>query len=174
MRLTTKAILTVVALVFALSANAQPRPGGGGSAPSGGPSGAPSGLITKITLEQLAKLFSAAGFQSKVVDNGGKMVQTVFWSPDIYGGALGESCEKDGSGCHAFKIFVNFGKSTVDQKWVDAWNNSWLYVHASVANNGSLIFDWDVGLLTGVTPEYIETAVKLFKQIVDQSTDFKP
>lgn len=132
-------------------------------------------MINKITLEQMAQLFIAAGFQAKVVDNGGnKMVQAVFWTPDIFGGALAESCDKDGSGCHALKLFVNFGKSSVDQKWVDAWNNYWLYVHASIASNGSLIFDWDVGLLSGVTPEYIETAMKLFKSIVDELTNFKP
>jgi hypothetical protein len=62
----------------------------------------------------------------------------------------------------------------VSQAWIDGWNNSWLYVRASKAQDGSLIFSWDVALLTGVTADYIKTSAQLFKTIVDGSTDFKP
>ena len=177
MRVAAKALLTVVALLVAVSANAQPRPGGGkagGGGPSGPSGGPPAGLVTALTLDQMAQLFKAAGFQSEVADNGGtKMVHTVFWTPDIFGGALPQVCEKDGSTCHGMKIFANLGNAGVDQKWLDSWNNSWLYVRAS-NTNGNLIFSWDIGLFTGLSPDYLVTAIKLFKQIVDQSTDFKP
>ncbi len=121
----------------------------------------------------MAQIFSAAGFQSKVINNNKlTMVQAVFWTPDIFGGAIPQSCEKDG-GCRAFKIFANLGKSSVGQAWVDAWNSSWLYVRAYFSN-GELIFSWDVGMFSGVTQEYLVTEIKTFKGIVDQSTDFKP
>jgi len=177
MRLVMKAVLVAAALVMAVSANAQPRPGGGGGpgpGPGPGGGGAPSGLIIKLTVPQMAQLITAVGFQSKVIENNKfEMVQTIFWSQDVFSGAIPEICEKDGSGCHAMKVFANLGKTGVTQKWVDAWNNSWLYVRASFSNDGSLIFAWDVGFFSGVSPDYIASVVKTFKAIVDQSTDFK-
>jgi hypothetical protein len=62
---------------------------------------------------------------------------------------------------------------TLNQKWIDGWNDTWLYVRAS-RSSGNLVFTWDVAFLTGVSPEYVQTAIQLFKAIVDQSTDFKP
>jgi hypothetical protein len=177
MRVAAKALLTVMALLVAVSASAQPRPGGGkagGGGPSAPTAGAPAGIVTALTLDQMAQLFKAAGFQSEVVDNGGtKMVHTVFWTPDIFAGALPQNCEKDGKTCHSMKIFANLGNAGVDQKWLDGWNNSWLYVRA-YNSDGNLIFSWDIGLLSGLPPEYLVTAIKLFKAVVDQSTDFKP
>jgi hypothetical protein len=178
MRFAIKATLAVAAVVFAATAHAQPRPGGGGGGhpPSGGGGGAPAGMIVKLKAEQIAQLFNDAGFQSKVVDNDGThMVVTSFWSDQVFSGAIPQSCEKDGSGCHAFKLFANLGADTgVSQAWVDAWNNNWLFVRAYKLENGSLIFAWDVALLTGVTPDYVKTTAKLFKTIVDESSDFKP
>jgi hypothetical protein len=178
MRLLKLSLLSAILIVFSMTANAQPRPGGGGGgnnpAPAGG--GAPAGgLLTKITVEQMAQLFNAAGYKAQVItNNGSKMVQAVFWTPDIFGGALPATCEKDNSSCGAIRIFVNLGKSPVDQKWIEAWNDAWLYVHASRSSSGDLIFGWDVPLLTGVTAEYLQQAIKLFKVVVDQSTEFKP
>jgi len=176
-----KILLTAIAILCSgilcsVSATAQPRPGGGGGGGGGAPPrGAPAGgMLTKVTVEQMAQLFNAAGFKSQVIDNGGiKMVQTIFWTEDIFGGALPEACEKDNSGCGAMKIFANLGKATVNQKWIDGWNDTWLYVRAS-RSSGNLVFTWDVAFLTGVSPEYVQTAIQLFKAIVDQSTDFKP
>jgi Putative bacterial sensory transduction regulator len=169
----TRVLLAAIAILCSVSANAQPRPGGGGGSP--GPRGAPAGgMLTKVTVEQMAQLFKAAGFKSQVVENNGtKMVQTVFWTSDIFGGAIPLGCEKDNSGCHGMKVFANLGKATVDQNWVDAWNDYYFYVRAS-RSSGNLIFTWDVAFLTGVSPEYVQTAIQWFKQIVDQSTDFKP
>jgi hypothetical protein len=177
MRLAMKTILVVAAVVYAATAHAQPKPGGGGGhPPSGGGGGAPAGMIVKLKAEQIAQLFNDAGFQSKVVDNDGThMVVTGFWSDQVFSGAIPQSCEKDGSGCHAFKLFANLGSDTgVSQAWIDAWNNNWLFVRAYKLENGSLIFAWDVALLTGVTPDYVKTTAKLFKTIVDESSDFKP
>jgi hypothetical protein len=180
MRFSPTALLMVATLVFSGVAVAQPRPGGGpkppggGSGPSGG--GAPAGLIVKLQAEQIAQLFSEAGFQSKIIDNNNThMIQTLFWTDQVFSGAIPEACEKDGSGCHAFKVFANLGPDTgVSQAWIDAWNNNWLYVRASKTQDGSLIFTWDVALLTGVTADYVRVSAKLFKTIVDSSSDFKP
>ena len=106
----TKILLTAIAILCSailcsVSATAQPRPGGGGGGGGAPPRGAPAGgMLTKVTVEQMAQLFNAAGFKSQVIDNGGtKMVQTIFWTEDIFGGALPEACEKDNSGCGAMK-----------------------------------------------------------------------
>ncbi len=181
MRLTTKAILVMASLVIAVAAGAQPRPGGG-KPPGGGPpgggggGGAPTGTIIKIQADQIAQLFNDAGFRSKVIDNNNThMVQTEFWSDQVFSGAIPQACEKDGSGCHGYKLFANLGTdSGVDQAWVDAWNSSWLYVRAVKLKNGALIFYWDVALLTGITPDYVKGSAVLFKAIVDASSDFKP
>jgi Putative bacterial sensory transduction regulator len=180
MRSVVKAIVVAVALVMSASANAQPRPGGGpgpgpgpgGPGPGGG--GAPTGLVTKLTVAQMAQLMTAAGFQSKVIENNKtEMVQTIFWSQDVFSGAIPLACEKDGSGCHTYTIFANLGKASVAEKWINAWNANWPFVRAYLGNDGTLIFSWDVPLLTGATPQYVESAVQLFKLIVDKSTDFK-
>ena len=182
MRFTMKAILVAASVVLAAAASAQPRPGGrpggGGGGGGGGPpgGGAPGGMIAKIQAEQIAQLFTAAGFRSKVIDNNNtRMVQSEFWGADVFAGAIPEACAKDGSGCGAFKIFANLGTdSGVDDAWVAAWNNTWLYVRAIKLDNGALVFAWDVALLTGVTPDYIKASAQLFKAIVDASSDFKP
>ena len=131
--------------------------------------------MTKLTVAQMAQLMTAAGFQSQVINNKKvEMVRTIFWNADgIFSGAIPMGCEKDGSGCGSYKIFANLGKSAVGEKWVSAWNSSWPFVRAYIASDGSLIFTWDVPLLTGATPAYVESAVQLFKLIVDKSTDFK-
>lgn len=174
MRFAATVVLALLACSYGAVADAQPRPGGGRGQSGGG--GAPTGLIVKLQTEQIAKLFADSGFQSKAVDNDGtQMVVSTIWNDQIFSGAIPQSCEKDGSGCHAFKIFANLGPDTgVSQAWIDSWNNSWLYVRAYKVENGSLIFSWDVALLTGVTPEYIKAVPHLFKSIVDESTDFKP
>jgi hypothetical protein len=177
MRFFKVASLVLVALVLTVSAHADPKPGGprpGGGGPSPGGGNAPSGLVVNVQPEQMAQILTQAGFQSKAVDNGGThMVRSLFWSEDIFSGLIPEVCDKDGP-CHAYKLFANLGKdSGVNQAWIDAWNSRWLYVHATLSD-GSLIFAWDVAVLTGVTPEYVASTAKLFVAIVNESTDFKP
>jgi hypothetical protein len=181
MRFTTKAILVVASLVLAATASAQPRPGGGApKAPGGGApapgGGAPGGLIVKIQAEQIAQLFNEAGFRSKVIDNNKiHMVQTEFWSDQVFSGAIPGGCEKDGSGCHWMQLFANLGTdSGVDQAWMDAWNGRWYGVRVHKLDNGAVVFYFDVPMLSGVTPDYIKAAGAVFKAIVDASTDFKP
>jgi hypothetical protein len=164
-------------MLFAATANAQPRPGGGGHSPSGGGGSSAGGLIIKIQADQVAQLLNDAGFPSKVIEtkNGDHMVVSAFWNDQIFSGAIPEACEKDGSGCHAVMLFANLGKDTgVDEAWLDAWNKSYWYTHVFKLDSGELVFYWHVGLLTGVTPDYIKLAAKLFKANVDASTDFKP
>jgi hypothetical protein len=182
MRIVTKTVLALLVLVLAVAADAQPRPGGGrgpagggGGGGGGGGNASGGGLIVKVQAEQLAQLMKEAGFPSKVVDNNGKMVQSTFWSDQIFSGIIPQACEKDGSGCHSFKLFANFGKENgIDQAWIDAWNNTYFYVRTYKLKDGQLIFEWNVALLNGVTPDYIKLAAAFFKSTVDESTDFKP
>jgi hypothetical protein len=171
-----RVFMILAALAFSGVADAQPRPGGGprGGGGGGGGGAAPSGVLQTINAEQLAQIFGAAGFPSKVfVSNNHQMVRTQFWPGDIYSGVSPEICEKDGN-CRGYRIFANLGADTgVGQEWLDAWNQGRLYVHAYKLQNGELVFYWDVALLSGLTPQAIAATAQIFKQFVDQSTDFK-
>jgi hypothetical protein len=82
MGMVTRTVLALLVFIVAVAADAQPRPGGGRgpSGGGGGGGGTSGGLIVKIQAEQLAQLMKDAGFPSKVIDNNGKIVQTVFWN----------------------------------------------------------------------------------------------
>jgi hypothetical protein len=181
-----RVLVFMVAILFAGAAAAQPRPGGGGAPGNGAPGpapSAPSGLIVQFNAQQIAQLFSAAGFASEVYDNKvddktvTRMVRTQFWPNDTatFGGALPIWCKTaDVSICNGASIFVNLGKSTVDARWINAWNNQIYFVRAYTLDDGSLIFKYDLMLQPGVTPDYLKTAIAAFKAAVDMSTDFKP
>ncbi len=187
---------TVLALVFALAggaAMAQPRPGGGnvsggvsgggGGKPGGGGGAAPQGLIQQFNAEQLAQLFTAAGFASEVYENKiddkttVRMVRTQFWPNDTstFGGAYGVSCLTDHpDNCQGAAVFVNLGKANVDAAWLNAWNSRIYYVRASNNDDGSLIFTYYLMFAPGVSADWVKVAVATFKGAVDLSTDFKP
>jgi hypothetical protein len=177
-------MVLMVALIFASAAGAQPRPGGG-TTPAGGPAAptAAGGAIVQFNAEQIAQIFTAAGFSSQVIDNKiddkttVHMVQTRFWPNDTtsFGGAAPIWCAQDKPNiCNGINIFVNLGKSTVDTNWINAWNNRIYFVRAYTLSDGSLVFGFDLLLQPGVTAEYLKTAVVAFKSGVDVSTDFKP
>jgi Putative bacterial sensory transduction regulator len=177
MRFLTRAILIVAAVTLAAAASAQgPRPGGGPKPGGGGGGGTPGGTITGFNPDQIAQLFNSAGFKSQVVENNkAKMVQTLFWSDanDIFSGAFGIYCNDKGQ-CGGMTTFANLGKvEAADAAWLNAWNSRYYFVRAYVTKEGNLIFDWDT-LLVNVSPDDIVLTAKLFKQIVDQSSDFKP
>jgi hypothetical protein len=180
MRFLTRAILIVAAIAFAAAASAQaprpggaPKPGGGGG---GGGGSAPGATVVGFNPDQIAQLFNAAGFKSQVVDNNKtKMVQTLFWpdASDIFSGSFGIYCNDKGQ-CSGMTTFANLGKvDAADAAWLNAWNSRYYFVKAYVTKDGNLIFDWDT-LLANVSPDDIVLTAKVFKQIVDQSTDFKP
>src|ERR1700730_7654047 len=177
MRFLTGAILMVAAIAFAAAASAQgPRPGGGPK-PGGGGGTATGATVAGFNPDQVAPLFNAAGFKSQVVENNKtKMVQTLFWpdAKDIFSGAFGIYCNDKGQQCGGMTTFANLGKvDAADAAWVNAWNNKYYFVRAYITSDGNLIFDWDT-LLVNASPDEIVLMAKLFKQIVDQSSDFKP
>jgi hypothetical protein len=172
MRFATRAVTFVAAFSFVVAASAQPRPGQGSSPP---PASAETGSIAKVEVDQFAQLFTDAGFKSKVIvlKNKSRIVQTEFW-PGVYSGVIPQACNKEGE-CRAYQIFANLGKDNtgVTRKWIDAWNVQKLFVKA-ILSNGALIFVWDIALLAPVSPDYIKQSAKVFKYLVDLSTDFKP
>jgi Putative bacterial sensory transduction regulator len=176
MRLLSKVVLVIASLGCATAAVAQPRiPGGniGGQAPA--PSG--GGLLIKLTPEQVVGLLNEAGFHSEVrrdsVD--AKVVVAAFWGQEPYSGVIMDHCEKDGSGCHNLFFFANYGKDQpVDANWINAWNNSKIGVKALKLDDGTLLFEYDLSLLTGVTADYVKEFAKFFKLVVDTATQFKP
>jgi hypothetical protein len=178
MRLLTGAVLIVAAIAIATAADAQgPRPGGqrpGGGGGGGG--GANSSAVVGFNPDQIAQLFNAAGFKSQVIENNkAKMVQTQFWpdANDIFSGAFGIYCN-DKNQCAGMTTFANLGKvDAATAEWLNAWNNKYYFVRTYVTKDGNLIFDWDT-LLVNVSPDDIVLMAKVFKQIVDQSSDFKP
>ena len=175
----TAAIVIIAAIAFATAVSAQaPRPGGGPKpGGGGGGGGTPAGAaVVGFNPDQIAQLFNTAGFKSQVIENNkNKMVQTTFWgdSSDIFSGAFGIYCNDKGQ-CAGMTVFANLGKvDAVDAAWVNAWNNRYFFVRAYLNKDGNLIFDWDALLMNVSTDDVVLTA-KIFKQIVDQSTDFKP
>jgi hypothetical protein len=180
MRLARTALLLTFAFALATAVGAQPRPGGGGGGPRPGPGGGgggpPGGLIVQYDPDQIAKLLSDAGFPSQVIEmkDKSRQVQTQFW-PDVFSGAIPIYCQNKNPGiCNGVAIFANLGKSSVDSNWLNAWNASFFFVRAYTLESGELIFKYDVLLAPGVTPDYIKLTAAIFKNAVDQSTDFKP
>ena len=176
MRLTLSATLLLTAAVFATAASAQPRPGGGGGGSSKPATAtADNALISAYNADQLAQLFTAAGFTSKVVvtkDNQ-KIVQIQFW-PNTPSGVESAYCKKDGSACNAYKLVAIISNETnINDAWTDAWNAKYYFVR-SYKDGKDLVFTWDVLLYPGVSADYIKTTATIFKSIVDDSTDFKP
>jgi len=174
MRFTVPATLLLSAALFATAASAQPKPGGGGNPPTTTPP-ADNGLIAQYNADQLAQLFTAAGFSSKVVvtkDNQ-RIVRTQFW-PDTASGAEAAYCKKDGSTCNAYKLVaIISNEKNIADNWTNAWNSRYFFVRA-YKDGDDLVFTWDVLLYPGVSADYVKTTATIFKSIVDDSTDFKP
>jgi hypothetical protein len=175
MRLTVSATLFLSVSLLAAAASAQPRPGGSGTAKPAPATTADNALIAQYDADQLAKLFTAAGFSSKVVttkDNQ-RIVQAQFW-PNTPSGAEPAYCKNDGSTCNAYKLVAIINNETsIGDAWTDAWNAKYYFVRAYKDGN-DLVFTWDVLLYPGVSADYIKTTATVFKSIVDDSTDFKP
>ena len=175
MRSIAKIMIIFTALLLAAPADAQPRPGGGTKKPGGEGGSAQGGLITFVQLEQLARIFSAAGIKSSVekLQNGVQIVKMEIW-PDTYSAALPSNCKDDGTQCGGYQIFVNLGDTGVNDAWLQAWNSRYLFVRTYKLDNGAQIFRWDGLTRGGVTPDNIALSAVIFKNIVEQATDFKP
>jgi Putative bacterial sensory transduction regulator len=171
-------LLVAVACAFACPAAAQPVFPQQSGAPTPAPATQPGALITALTPGQVVDLFNAASFPSKVTqdDKQNKWVVTNFWGDNLYSGVSFSGTCNNGA-CNILNIFANFGKSpNVNQAWINAWNQAKCCVRAYFLSDQdqSLIFVYDVPLLTGVSPDYVKTAAQLFKAIVDTSANFKP
>lgn len=177
MRLAGIVILVIAGFAFACPASAQPVfPQQGGSAPTPPPAAPPGALLTEMTADQVVQLMNAASFPSKVAqdDKQNKWVTTNFWGENLYSGVLlTGDCDK--GGCDILNYFANFGKSpTVNQAWINAWNQSKCCVKAFLLSDQSLVFEYDLPLLTGVTSDYVTAAAQGFKSVVDTAANFKP
>jgi hypothetical protein len=178
-----RAVLAIALLAFAPAAFAQPvLPGAGpGSSPGPGPAPAPSGLITKITPQQLAQLYSRLTINNQPVqisiknfNDGSSIVVVPAWGPQVFSGVHLEQCEKDGSGCHWLGFFANVGKqASIDPAWVNAFNVHFLGAKAYILPSGELLFEQDVSLYPGITPREILWYTGFFKRVVDDSFRFK-
>jgi hypothetical protein len=172
-------LLVAAALAFVSPVAAQPvlpQPGGAAPTTTTTTTAQPGALIASMTADQVAGLLNPT-FPSKVTqdDKNSKWVITSFWGDSLYSGVLmNGTCDNNGS-CTILGFFANFGKTpNVDQNWVNSWNENQCCVRAFFYTDQSLIFQYDVALSPGVTADYITSAAQLFKQAVDQSTNFKP
>jgi hypothetical protein len=172
MRAIARIMIVLTALVFTAAAGAQPRPGGGGA---GGGSGAQGGLVTFVQHELLARIFNEAGIKSSVekLKNGGQVVKMQIW-PNTYSAAYPIFCKNDGTECGGYQVFVNLGNTSVSDAWIKAWNAKYVFVRTYKLDNGEQIFQLDEITQGGVSPRNIAFSVAVFKQIVEESTDFKP
>jgi hypothetical protein len=179
MRATAKIVLVFMVFAFMAAAGAQPRPGGGGGGTTGGAGGSGAGtqggLVTFVQHELLARIFNDAGIKSTVenLKNGGRVVKMQIW-PNTYSAAYPIFCKKDGTECGGYQIFVNLGNTNVSDPWMKSWNAKYVLVRTYKLDNGEQIFQLDEITQGGVTPQNIALAAAVFKQIVEESTDFKP
>ena len=91
----------------------------------------------------------------------------------IFSGAFGLDCDNKNN-CYAMRVFANIGKDpSANAAWMTSWNNKMPFVRVYNDKDGNLIFAWDT-LLTGVSPDDVVVTAKIFKQLVDLSSDFKP
>jgi hypothetical protein len=174
-------------LLFASAAGAQPvLPGAGPAQPqpgAGAPAAAaPSGMITKLNGQQAMQVLSGLTYNDKPVaaslqtnSDGTWTIALPFWGSQIYSGAVLDVCEKDGSGCYWVDFFVNLGnQSTIDAKWINAYNNSYYGARAYTANNGTLVIDYPVWVLPGVTQDYLLKSLGMFTSSIENAMKFKP
>jgi hypothetical protein len=174
-------LVFLVAAIFAVAcpAAAQPVFPQPSRTPAPTTSTEPGTLITAMTPQQVADLLNNASFPSKVVaddkNSNNKWVVTSFWGDNLYSGVLfNGNCDNSGA-CTILGFFANFGKSpNVNQDWVNGWNLDRCCVRAYFLSDQSLVFQYDVALFTGVSPDYVKAAAQFFKSAVDASTNFKP
>jgi hypothetical protein len=158
-------------------ANAQPRiqpaPGGGGGG-GGQQQASPAGLITKITAEQTAEIMTKAGYTDVKIINGNQGTRHV-------GGKAGETpvfaihagCEN--GACSTVTFTVYFGKQeSIDLNYMNAWHTAWRFTKLYRDKDNDIVFDMDVPLLTGVTPDYFTSASILFVNMLKKVMEFKP
>lgn len=139
------------------------------------------GLITKITPQQVAQLVSGAvsgvtiNPQITQAQDGTYLVTFPVWGNQVYSAINVQNCEKDNSGCYVMDFFANFGKQpSIDENWMDAWNNRFFMVRVFKLPNGETVFSGDCMILSGVTPQYVTAFAGFFKKVVDAATTFKP
>ena len=154
----------------------------GGTTPAPTPQSAPAaGLITKATPQQVAQAISGAVSGTKITpqikpgNDGTSIVTFPVWGDQVYSAVSLENCEKDNSGCYVLEFFANFGKQpSIDQAWINGWNNQYYAARVSPLPNGEIVFSADLMVLNGVTPDYITSFAGFFKKVVDNSSTYKP
>lgn len=132
-------------------------------------------VITAVTAEQLAQIFTAASLPAhlgEVQKSHLKYVRLDMWSGNFHAYALPLGCGNEG--CLIVDIFMALPKSaTVDSNWVNAWNTRVFGVKAYLTKD-AVMFQSDVLLYGGVTPRFLSQAVKYFKLQIDKASQFKP
>lgn len=177
--------MVVLLALVAMTSGAAAQPvlggaGGGNSNPASAPG--PSGAIQKITPQGLASLIGQITVDNKPIQtsistfkDGTSIVVTPMWGPNIYSGVSMQYCEKDGSGCHWLQFFANLGaQKTVDLNWMNAFNQHFLGAKAYTLASGQLVIQQDMSLWPGVSPSEIGWYLEFFKNVVDDSANFKP
>lgn len=184
----SRAILVIALLAFAPIAAAQPvlpgpGPGPGPTPPSPAPGPASQGgLITKITPQQLAQLYSGQTINGqpiqvsvKTLNNGTTVVILPLWGNQVASAIIPALCEKDGSGCPLLHFFVTMGKQgSVDANWINGFNRDYPLIKAILLTDGELVFTVDIALYGGVSPNEILAYTQIFKLLVDKSFSYKP
>ena len=132
------------------------------------------GLITHITPDDTAKLLEKAGYKEVEVyqtSAGRRHVKAKLGALPVH--ALHANC--DASGCRSISFATFFGKQpNVDWKYINAWHNAWRFTRLYRNDQGDLVFDMDLHLYNGATPDYIQQAATLYAQLLNKLLDFRP
>ncbi len=123
-----------------------------------------SGTVTRVTVEQLAKVLQDAGYRAEIVP-GSK-------EPYIRTGLSGRRAAiymydcKEGT-CGAYQFVVSYAKnSKYTLAYVNEWNKTKRYTKAYLDKDNDVSFEWDIDLDGGVTPEFLKTTVSSFETYI--------
>ena len=149
--------------------NTQPQP-----QPQQQPQQQQGQLLTHLNPDDTAKILQEAGYKDAEVyesSSGRRHVRAKLGQLQVF--ALHANCEA--AGCRSIILAVFFGKQpSIDWNYINAWYNAWRFTRLYRNDEGDLVFDMDLHLYTGATPDYVKQASTLFAQLLNKLLEFRP
>jgi hypothetical protein len=153
-------LLAAFVLGFLVSASLDPGP-------------AQAQTIAKITPEQFTTALKRAGYPGEVKkgQDNDKFVLTKMQNYNVV--VFFFNC--DNAGCPAIEFFVKFTKDdALNVDYANSWNKQYRFAKASIADDGGLVFVYDVAFTGGVTQQHVQEMCKLYDLLLETLNGFNP